>query len=54
MVEKANVLLDECNTELLGRALDGIVVLATGRCSDVFDTRTSGAEDVVDEWELQM
>lgn len=52
VVEQTNVLLDESDAEFLGRAEDGLVVLAAGGSGDVLDARAGGAEDVVDEWEL--
>lgn len=53
VVEQANVLLDEANTQLLGRFENRLVVLAARRRGNVLDTAPAGAENVVDEWELR-
>lgn len=54
MVEQADTLLHEGDTELLSSLKDRGVVLATGRGSNVLDTRAGSAEDVVDEGELRI
>jgi hypothetical protein len=53
VVEKADILLNKGDAQLLGRFEDGPVVLAASRSCDVLDTRASRAEDVVDEWKLE-
>ena len=52
MMEQTNMLLNKCDAKFLSSRLDGRVVLAAERSGDVFDPGPSGAEDVVDEWEL--
>lgn len=53
MVEQTDTLLDEGDTQLLGGLEDGGVVLAAGGGGNVLDTGAGGAEDVVDEGELE-
>jgi hypothetical protein len=52
VVEETSALLYKDHTELLSSLKDGTIVLATAGSSNVLDTRTGSAEDVVDEREL--
>jgi hypothetical protein len=54
VVEQTDTLLDEGDTQLLGGLEDGGVVLAAGGGGNVLDTGAGGAEDVVDEGELEV
>ena len=53
MVEESDVLLDEYDAELLGRLVDGRVVLAPAWCRDVLGAGPVRAVDVVGEGELR-
>ncbi len=52
VVEETNILLDKGDTQSLGRLENGTVVLAAAGGGNVLDTGAGGAEDVVDEGEL--
>ena len=52
MVEQTSALLDERDTKLPRGLENRPVVLASTWCGNVFGTRASGTEDVVDEGEL--
>lgn len=52
VMEQPHTLLDKGDTQFLRRLEDGVVVLAAGGRGDVFGAGTGGAEDVVDEGEL--
>jgi hypothetical protein len=54
VVEKTNALLNKGDTELLRGFEDRCVILASSWCSNVFGTRSSGAVDIVNKWELDM
>lgn len=53
MVEQADALLDKDNSQLLSGLEDGTVVLATAGGGNVLDAGAGGAEDVVNEGELE-
>lgn len=53
VVEETDVLLHKGNAQLLGRVEDGAVVLAATGGGKVLGAGASGAEDVVDEGELE-
>jgi len=54
VVEQADTLLDEGDTQLLGGLEDGSVVLAARGGGNVLDTGAGGTENVVDEGELEV
>lgn len=54
MMEEADVLLNEDNAELLGRAEDGLVILTTAWRRDVLCTRARCTVDIVREGELEV
>lgn len=54
MVEQADALLNKDNSKLLSSFEHRAVVLAAARCGHVLDAGSGGAEDIVNEWELQL
>lgn len=53
MVEQTDPLLDKDHAQLLSSLKDGAVVLAAGGGSNVLHTGAGGAENVVNEGELE-
>jgi preprotein translocase subunit YajC len=52
MMEQSSTLFDKRDAKFLRRLEDGAVVLTTAGSGNVFGSRASGAEDIVNEWEL--
>lgn len=53
MVEQADVLLDECDAELLSSREHGLIVLTASGRRDILHTRSTAPEDIIDERELR-
>lgn len=54
VVEQTDALLNECDTQLLGRLEYSLVVLTATWCRNVLGSGTSSPVDIIDEWELPM